>query len=89
MIESPVKETPDELWYSKCSLHFEPLAKYKLIYTYVDTPLHTHMDFYELNLITKGSFVNQHDGEVKYYPSKLTSLLGTWADTRHLPERTS
>lgn len=76
MLESPVKETSDELWYAKCSVHFEPFAKYKLVYAYVDTPLHTHMDFYELNLITKGSFVNQYDGEVKCYPQNTLLFWG-------------
>lgn len=76
MIEIPFKETPNEMWYSQCSIHFEPHAKYKLIYSDSDAPLHTHMDFYELNLIIKGSYANHYNGEVKYYPQ---NTLLFWA----------
>ena len=63
----PPQQDPDQLWYSKCGIYFNPYAEYKLIHVYRDTPMHTHMDFYEVTFVTKGSFVVSYNGEEKCY----------------------
>lgn len=63
----PPQHTPDELWYTECGIYFKPYAEYKLIYVQRDTHMHTHMDFYEVTFITKGSFVISYNGEEKCY----------------------
>lgn len=74
MRQIPPQGKPDLLYYTECANnYFEPWDTYKLLYAYGDTSLHTHMDFYEINLITKGSFVNLYNNEVKCYPKN--SLL--------------
>lgn len=60
-------ETPSQFWYSERALQYEPHAKYKLLYAYTSSPPHTHMDFYEISLIIKGSFINEYNGESKCY----------------------
>lgn len=60
-------QVPDQLWYSECALHYRPYDKYKLLYGYANTELHTHMDFYEITLIIKGSYINKYNGEAKCY----------------------
>ena len=33
------------------------------LYSLVDSPMHTHLDFYEFSLITAGSFINEYRGQ--------------------------
>lgn len=74
MRQIPIQGEPIPYAYSELfPLHFEPYASYKLDYSYEDTPLHTHTDFYEISLITKGSYINAYNGETKCYPKN--SLL--------------
>lgn len=67
MPDVTVNETPNQLWYSECAMYFKPYDRYKLLYAYTDTPLHTHMDFFEITFIIKGSFVNHYNGESRCY----------------------
>lgn len=67
MLDSISNEVPEQLWYSEYALQFRPYDKYKLLYAYADSPPHTHMDFFEITFIIKGSFINQYNGESKCY----------------------
>ena len=71
-----VNESPNLLWYSECGVYFSPYDRYKLLYAYTDTPLHTHMDFYEITFIIKGSYVNHYNGESKCHPQNTLIFWG-------------
>ena len=84
MRQIPVSNEPIPYYYDECcNLHYNPSDIYKLDFTYVDTPLHTHMNFYEFNLITKGSFINVYTGETKCY-QKNTLLFWRVGETHAL-----
>lgn len=62
---------------------FSTDAKYAQFYVSCDTPFHTHYDFYEFSLVTRGSFMNEYKGQKKVLP-KNTLIFYQMGETHNI-----